>query len=174
MPNTLTHSSPVSLARLTLSRTRLAGLVHSPPSRAHLASLSRSRTRLAHLVASLVSLARLPRALALALLSLTLLASLARSQGRSISRPVVQSARLAEIVSMVLWFCVELVVMDRTSILGDTIDYMKELLSRIKNLQEEMNVNSDELNLMGIFKELKTNEIMIRNTPKILCISTIH
>ncbi|KAK9098556.1 hypothetical protein Syun_025601 [Stephania yunnanensis] len=57
--------------------------------------------------------------------------------------------------------------MDRTSILGDTIDYMKELLERIKNLQEEMDVNSDELNLMEIFKELKTNEIMIRNTPKV-------
>ncbi|KAK9142161.1 hypothetical protein Syun_011561 [Stephania yunnanensis] len=38
---------------------------------------------------------------------------------------------------------------------GDTIDYMEELLERIKNLQEEMDVNSDELNLMGIFKQMK-------------------
>ena len=28
--------------------------------------------------------------------------------------------------------------MDRTAILGDTIDYMKELLERIRQLQEEM------------------------------------
>ncbi|ONK64593.1 uncharacterized protein A4U43_C07F27710 [Asparagus officinalis] len=45
--------------------------------------------------------------------------------------------------------------MDRTSILGDTIDYMKELLERIKMLQEEIEVSSNKFhNLLGIFKDL--------------------
>lgn len=57
--------------------------------------------------------------------------------------------------------------MDRTSILGDTIDYMKELLERINNLQEENEVDSSQLNLLGIFKDLKPNEIMVRNSPKV-------
>ena len=57
--------------------------------------------------------------------------------------------------------------MDRTSILGDTIDYMKELLERINNLQEENEVNSSQLNLLGILKDLKPNEIMVRNSPKV-------
>lgn len=57
--------------------------------------------------------------------------------------------------------------MDRTSILGDTIDYMKELLERINNLQEENEVDSSLPNLLGIFKDLKPNEIMIRNSPKV-------
>ncbi|KAK9134190.1 hypothetical protein Syun_013520 [Stephania yunnanensis] len=75
--------------------------------------------------------------------------------------------RLNDRLSMLRSVVPKISKMDRTSILGDTIDYMKELLERIKNLQEDMDVNSDdELNLMGIFKELKTNEIMIRNTPK--------
>ncbi|KAF8377426.1 hypothetical protein HHK36_030803 [Tetracentron sinense] len=63
--------------------------------------------------------------------------------------------------------------MDRTSILGDTIDYMKELLERIKNLEEEIEVGSNQLNLMGIFKELKPNEILVRNSPKVF-FCTIH
>ncbi|XP_057490878.1 transcription factor bHLH93-like [Actinidia eriantha] len=56
--------------------------------------------------------------------------------------------------------------MDRTSILGDTIDYMKELIERIHNLQEENEVGSDQLNLMGIFKDVKPNEVLVRNSPK--------
>lgn len=50
--------------------------------------------------------------------------------------------------------------MDRTSILGDTIDYMKELLEKIKNLQDN-EVNSD------IFKKVKPNEALVRNSPKV-------
>jgi uncharacterized membrane protein len=50
--------------------------------------------------------------------------------------------------------------MDRTSILGDTVDYMKELLEKIKNLQD-IEVNSD------IFKNVKPNEVLVRNSPKV-------
>jgi hypothetical protein len=58
--------------------------------------------------------------------------------------------------------------MDRTSILGDTIDYMKELLERINKLQEEeMEEAKNQLNLMGISKELKPNEVLVRNSPKV-------
>lgn len=66
--------------------------------------------------------------------------------------------------------------MDRTSILGDTIDYMKELLERIKILRGEIDEmgnsnssssSSNQLNLMDIFKDLKSKEIIIRNTPKV-------
>lgn len=55
--------------------------------------------------------------------------------------------------------------MDRTSILGDTIDYMKELLERIKQLQEEMEVESDSPNLLGLFRD--SNEMLVRNSPKV-------
>ena len=58
--------------------------------------------------------------------------------------------------------------MDRTSILGDTIDYMKELLEKINKLQEEeMEVGSDQTNIMGICKDLKPNEVLVRNSPKV-------
>jgi len=59
--------------------------------------------------------------------------------------------------------------MDRTSILGDTIDYMKELLERINKLQEEETEESkNQLNLMAISKELKPNEVLVRNSPKVI------
>ena len=57
--------------------------------------------------------------------------------------------------------------MDRTSILGDTIDYMKELLDRIKRMKEEIQVGANQMDLFSIFKELKSNEILVRNTPKV-------
>lgn len=58
--------------------------------------------------------------------------------------------------------------MDRTSILGDTIDYMKELLERIKHLQEEMEVGSEQAKLVSLFKDqLNPNEILVRNSPKV-------
>lgn len=56
--------------------------------------------------------------------------------------------------------------MDRTSILGDTIDYMKELLERINNLQEEIEAGSYQLNLSRIFKDLNSNDFFVRNSPK--------
>ena len=60
--------------------------------------------------------------------------------------------------------------MDRTSILGDTIDYMKELLERIGKLQEEEEETEEgknEIKILGISKELKPNEVMARNSPKV-------
>lgn len=59
--------------------------------------------------------------------------------------------------------------MDRTSILGDTIDYMKELLERINKLQEEegMEENTNQINLLGISKDLKPNDVLVRNSPKV-------
>lgn len=57
--------------------------------------------------------------------------------------------------------------MDRTSILGDTIDYMKELLERINKLQEEVDLGSNQLNLMSIFKDMKPNDVLVRNSPKV-------
>lgn len=59
--------------------------------------------------------------------------------------------------------------MDRTSILGDTIDYMKELLERISKLQEEgmEESSNDQINILGISKDLKPNEVLVRNSPKV-------
>ncbi|KAL8490291.1 hypothetical protein ACS0TY_025989 [Phlomoides rotata] len=56
--------------------------------------------------------------------------------------------------------------MDRTSILGDTIDYMKEVLERINCLQAEMGLGENELGLFSIFDNVKPEEILIRNSPK--------
>lgn len=57
--------------------------------------------------------------------------------------------------------------MDRTSILGDTIDYTKELLEKINNLQQEMELGSNQLSLMSIFKNEKPIEMFVRNSPKV-------
>ncbi|KAK4803228.1 hypothetical protein SAY86_001431 [Trapa natans] len=57
--------------------------------------------------------------------------------------------------------------MDRTSILGDTIDYMKELLERINKLQDgEGEMGTSPLTLMGFSREMKPNEVLVRNSPK--------
>ncbi|OMO57528.1 hypothetical protein COLO4_35326 [Corchorus olitorius] len=74
--------------------------------------------------------------------------------------------RLNDRLSMLRSIVPKISKMDRTSILGDTIDYMKELLERIKTLQEEIEAGSDELNMAHIFKDVKPNEILVRNTPK--------
>ncbi|KAJ0966931.1 hypothetical protein J5N97_023848 [Dioscorea zingiberensis] len=56
--------------------------------------------------------------------------------------------------------------MDRTSILADTIDYMKELLERIKQLREEMEqVGTDQSNQLNMFKDMNLNGASLRNTP---------
>ena len=66
--------------------------------------------------------------------------------------------------------------MDRTSILGDTIEYMKELLERINRLQEEeTKVGSNQVSLLSNLKELKPNEVFVRNSPKVeISASVLH
>lgn len=57
--------------------------------------------------------------------------------------------------------------MDRTSILGDTIDYMKELMEKIQDLKEN-DIEShdvDKLKLMGRFN--MNEESQVRNPPKV-------
>ncbi|KAF9609674.1 hypothetical protein IFM89_017853, partial [Coptis chinensis] len=74
--------------------------------------------------------------------------------------------RLNDRLSMLRSVVPRISKMDRTSILGDTIEYVKELLEKIKNLQDEIEVGSNQLNLGAILKDLRTNEILVRNTPK--------
>ncbi|KAG5026817.1 hypothetical protein JHK86_022731 [Glycine max] len=65
--------------------------------------------------------------------------------------------RLNDRLSMLRSIVPKISKMDRTSILGDTIDYMKELLERIGKLQEEE--GTSQINLLGISREqLKPNE----------------
>lgn len=53
--------------------------------------------------------------------------------------------------------------MDRTSILGDTIAYMKDLMEKIRSLKEQdTGLDSSSLN------ELKVNQTQERNSPKVL------
>ncbi|KAL5556668.1 hypothetical protein UlMin_038904 [Ulmus minor] len=75
--------------------------------------------------------------------------------------------RLNDRLSMLRSIVPKISKMDRTSILGDTIDYMKELLERINKLQEEgMEEGKSQINLLGLSKELKPNEVLPRNSPK--------
>ncbi|RDX60256.1 Transcription factor bHLH93, partial [Mucuna pruriens] len=71
--------------------------------------------------------------------------------------------RLNDRLSMLRAIVPKISKMDRTSILGDTIDYMKELLEKINNLQQQVEVDS---NIGGIFKDVKSNDILVRNSPK--------
>ncbi|BFG19527.1 bHLH transcription factor [Prunus yedoensis var. nudiflora] len=74
--------------------------------------------------------------------------------------------RLNDRLSMLRSIVPKISKMDRTSILGDTIDYMKELLERINNLQQEIETDADQLNVMSLFKDVKPNEMLVRNSPK--------
>ncbi|WVZ78444.1 hypothetical protein U9M48_026152 [Paspalum notatum var. saurae] len=82
--------------------------------------------------------------------------------------------RLNDRLSMLRSVVPKISKMDRTSILGDTIDYMKELLERIKLLQEEMEQQQQEspspapapAGVLSVFRELNPNEMVARNTPK--------
>ncbi|CAH9078305.1 unnamed protein product [Cuscuta europaea] len=71
--------------------------------------------------------------------------------------------RLNDRLSMLRSVVPKISKMDRTSILGDTIDYMKELLGKINSLQEEMDVGKKE---MGILKNVKPNEMEVKISPK--------
>ncbi|CAN6181572.1 unnamed protein product [Urochloa humidicola] len=74
--------------------------------------------------------------------------------------------RLNDRLSMLRSVVPKISKMDRTSILGDTIDYMKELLERIKQLQEEMEEQQETPGVLSVFRELNPNEMVARNTPK--------
>ncbi|KAL3613326.1 Transcription factor bHLH93 [Castilleja foliolosa] len=74
--------------------------------------------------------------------------------------------RLNDRLSMLRSVVPNISKMDRTSILGDTIDYMKELIERINGLQKEMHLGSNQLSSMSIFNDVKPNEIVVRNSPK--------
>ncbi|KAK3131305.1 hypothetical protein QOZ80_6BG0504760 [Eleusine coracana subsp. coracana] len=75
--------------------------------------------------------------------------------------------RLNDRLSMLRSVVPKISKMDRTSILGDTIDYMKELLERIKQLQEEIDQEQQEApGVLSVFRELNPNEMVARNTPK--------
>ncbi|KAG6699260.1 hypothetical protein I3842_08G059100 [Carya illinoinensis] len=71
--------------------------------------------------------------------------------------------RLNDRLSMLRSIVPKISRMDRTSILGDTIDYMKELLGKINHLQLETEANS---NSTEISKNVRPNEVLVRNSPK--------
>ncbi|XP_030537807.1 transcription factor bHLH61-like [Rhodamnia argentea] len=73
--------------------------------------------------------------------------------------------RLNDRLSMLRSIVPKISKMDRTSILGDTIDYMKELLQKINHLQYH-SFGPYHLNIMDIIKDMKPNEMLVRNTPK--------
>ncbi|OIW10649.1 hypothetical protein TanjilG_16021 [Lupinus angustifolius] len=75
--------------------------------------------------------------------------------------------RLNDRLSMLRSIVPKISKMDRTSILGDTIDYMKELLERIGKLQEEeIEEGNSQINILDISKDQKPNEGIVRNSPK--------
>lgn len=55
--------------------------------------------------------------------------------------------------------------MDRTAILADAIEYMKELLEKIGNLQNEVEGSNSRMNSL---KNTKPSEFVVRNTPKVM------
>ncbi|EPS64228.1 hypothetical protein M569_10553, partial [Genlisea aurea] len=55
--------------------------------------------------------------------------------------------------------------MDRTSILGDTIEYMKELMQKIQELQQQTETTTSDCHLRPS-KSSKPNEIAAKNSPK--------
>ncbi|KAJ1693692.1 hypothetical protein LUZ63_010390 [Rhynchospora breviuscula] len=73
--------------------------------------------------------------------------------------------RLNDRLSMLRSIVPKISKMDRTSILGDTIDYVKELMEKIKKLQEEIGFNTNGLDLLGTLKESPT-EMLVRNSTK--------
>uniref|UniRef100_A0A0E0HVP7 BHLH domain-containing protein n=1 Tax=Oryza nivara TaxID=4536 RepID=A0A0E0HVP7_ORYNI len=82
--------------------------------------------------------------------------------------------RLNDRLSMLRSVVPKISKMDRTSILGDTIDYMKELLERIRQLQEEIEEQQQQETpgVLSVFRELNPNEMLARNTPKVA--ASIH
>ncbi|GFP78849.1 transcription factor bhlh93 [Phtheirospermum japonicum] len=86
--------------------------------------------------------------------------------------------RLNDRLSMLRSIVPKISKMDRTSILGDTIDYTKELLHKIHKLKEENNMDEtlNHINLIGInhSKKQKPNEMLVRNPTKFNVERTNH
>ncbi|XP_071696059.1 transcription factor bHLH93-like [Rutidosis leptorrhynchoides] len=75
--------------------------------------------------------------------------------------------RLNDRLSMLRSIVPRISKMDRTSILGDTIDYLKDLKQKINNFKsKDMEFDSKSLNLIENNNELKMNEAQARNPPK--------
>uniref|UniRef100_A0A0D9Z1S0 BHLH domain-containing protein n=1 Tax=Oryza glumipatula TaxID=40148 RepID=A0A0D9Z1S0_9ORYZ len=77
--------------------------------------------------------------------------------------------RLNDRLSMLRSIVPKISKMDRTSILGDTIDYVKELTERIKTLEEEIGATPEELDLLNTMKDSSSgnnNEMLVRNSTK--------
>ncbi|CAN4123637.1 unnamed protein product [Withania somnifera] len=76
--------------------------------------------------------------------------------------------RLNDRLSMLRSIVPKISKMDRTSILGDSIDYIKELLEKIHTLREDDNVKDEikDIKFVGNFKELKPNEALVRKPLK--------
>ncbi|XP_019172946.1 PREDICTED: transcription factor bHLH93-like [Ipomoea nil] len=78
--------------------------------------------------------------------------------------------RLNDRLSMLRSIVPKISKMDRTSILGDTIDYMKELLEKIHQLREDTLEEDDKNHIKSLApntsRELKSNEAIVRNPPK--------
>ncbi|KAM3316281.1 hypothetical protein ACQJBY_034419 [Aegilops geniculata] len=77
--------------------------------------------------------------------------------------------RLNDRLSMLRSIVPKITKMDRTSILGDTIDYVNELTERIKTLEEEIGATPEELNLLNTKKNFSicsSEEMPMRNSTK--------
>lgn len=77
--------------------------------------------------------------------------------------------RLNDRLSMLRSIVPKISKMDRTSILGDTIDYVKELTERIKTLEEEIGATPEELNLLNAGKNFfgdSNDDVPMRNSTK--------
>ncbi|XP_057726074.1 transcription factor bHLH93-like [Arachis stenosperma] len=72
--------------------------------------------------------------------------------------------RLNDRLSMLRSIVPKISKMDRTSILGDTIDYMKELLDKINTLKQEIQVVDDSNGILS--NDIHPNDILVRNSPK--------
>ncbi|CAN6308127.1 unnamed protein product [Urochloa humidicola] len=76
--------------------------------------------------------------------------------------------RLNDRLSMLRSIVPKISKMDRTSILGDTIDYVKELTERIKVVEQEIGASPEDLDLLNTLKDSSnsSNEMMVRNSTK--------
>ncbi|XP_030528688.1 transcription factor bHLH93-like [Rhodamnia argentea] len=74
--------------------------------------------------------------------------------------------RLNDRLSMLRSIVPKISKMDRTSILGDTIDYVKELTVKINSLQQESKLDLKQLNVLEPLKEMKPSEVSVRNSPQ--------